>query len=193
MRSREGIPAAVIDRAGTRFGMPMGPIELADVVGLDVALHVGRVLAEAFERQRARDPASSWCEQKKLGRKSGEGFYVWRDGKTGAHARAGSRDAPADLEDRLILPMLNEAVAVPARGCRRGRRSARCGRDFCDRFCAFSRGSAAIRAVARRRRRSCRGSPSSSGATASVFARMPAGARFCLDQPAAVIHPWHVR
>lgn len=44
----EGIPAAVIDKAGTRFGMPVGPIELADVVGLDVALHVGAVLAKAF-------------------------------------------------------------------------------------------------------------------------------------------------
>ncbi len=46
-----GIPAAVIDRAGKDFGMPMGPIELTDVVGLDVSLHVGRVLAEALQRR----------------------------------------------------------------------------------------------------------------------------------------------
>ena len=43
-----GIPAAVIDRVGQAFGMPMGPIELTDVVGLDVSLHVGRVLAGAL-------------------------------------------------------------------------------------------------------------------------------------------------
>ena len=80
LRSSEGIPAAVIDRAGTRFGMPVGPIELADVVGLDVALHVGRVLAEAFNRP-VPEILIERVQQKKLGRKSGEGFYVWRDGK----------------------------------------------------------------------------------------------------------------
>ncbi len=109
----EGIPASVIDHAGKRFGMPMGPLELADVVGLDVSLSVGRVLAEALNR---RVPAIliKLVEQKKLGAKSGEGFYVWRDGKP---VRAeGSRAIPPDLEDRLILPMLNEAVACLREG-----------------------------------------------------------------------------
>ena len=105
-----GIPAAVIDRAGKDFGMPMGPIELTDVVGLDVSLHVGRVLAEAFQR-RVPDILVRLVEQKKLGRKSGEGFYVWRDGKP-VKADSPQTDIPADLEDRLILPMLNEAVAT---------------------------------------------------------------------------------
>ena len=50
-------------------------------------------------------------EQKKLGRKSGEGFYRWQDGKAQKNA-VENIAAPADLEDRLILPMLNEAVAV---------------------------------------------------------------------------------
>ena len=113
----EGIPAAVIDRAGTRFGMPMGPIELADVVGLDVALHVGQVLAEAFHR-RVPQMLIKRVEQKKFGRKSGEGFYVWRDGKPQRPPARDGRDAdpPPDLEDRLILPMLNEAVAVLREG-----------------------------------------------------------------------------
>jgi len=106
----EGIPAAVIDRTGTRFGMPVGPIELADVVGLDVALHVGRVLAAAFDR-KVPDILVERVEQKKLGRKTGEGFYVWKDGKVLPSA-APVPEAPPDLEDRLILPMLNEAVAV---------------------------------------------------------------------------------
>jgi 3-hydroxyacyl-CoA dehydrogenase/enoyl-CoA hydratase/3-hydroxybutyryl-CoA epimerase len=110
----EGIPAVAIDRTGTRFGMPVGPIELADVVGLDVALNVGRVLAEGFNRE-VPDILVERVQQQKLGRKSGEGFYVWKDGK--ALPPAGPiPDAPADLEDRLILPMLNEAVAVLREG-----------------------------------------------------------------------------
>jgi 3-hydroxyacyl-CoA dehydrogenase/enoyl-CoA hydratase/3-hydroxybutyryl-CoA epimerase len=110
----EGIPAAVIDKAGTRFGMPVGPIELADVVGLDVALHVGAVLAKAFGGS-VPDILVKRVEEKKLGRKNGEGFYVWRDGKA---VREPSHDlkVPADLEDRLILPMLNEAVAALREG-----------------------------------------------------------------------------
>jgi 3-hydroxyacyl-CoA dehydrogenase/enoyl-CoA hydratase/3-hydroxybutyryl-CoA epimerase len=109
-----GIPAAVIDRVGKDFGMPMGPIELTDVVGLDVSLHVGRVLAEAFNR-RVPDILVKLVEQKKLGRKSGEGFYVWRDGKP-VRPESPQLSAPSDLEDRLILPMLNEAVACLREG-----------------------------------------------------------------------------
>jgi len=109
-----GIPAAVIDHAGKAFGMPMGPIELTDVVGLDVSLHVGRVLAEAF-RRHVPDILVKRVAQKKLGRKSGEGFYVWRDGKP-VIPKPPRFDVPADLEDRLILPMLNEAVACLREG-----------------------------------------------------------------------------
>jgi 3-hydroxyacyl-CoA dehydrogenase/enoyl-CoA hydratase/3-hydroxybutyryl-CoA epimerase len=109
-----GIPAAVIDRAGKAFGMPMGPIELTDVVGLDVSLHVGRVLAGALQR-RVPDILVKRVEQKKLGRKSGEGFYVWRDGKP-VKPDSAQFAMPADLEDRLILPMLNEAVACLREG-----------------------------------------------------------------------------
>jgi 3-hydroxyacyl-CoA dehydrogenase/enoyl-CoA hydratase/3-hydroxybutyryl-CoA epimerase len=109
-----GVPAAVIDRVGKDFGMPMGPIELTDVVGLDVSLHVGRVLAEAFQR-RVPEVLVKLVEQKKLGRKSGEGFYVWRDGKP-VKAESPHFAVPADLEDRLILPMLNEAVAILREG-----------------------------------------------------------------------------
>jgi len=109
-----GIPAAVIDRAGKAFGMPMGPIELTDVVGLDVSLHVGRVLAGALQR-RVPEILIKRVEQKKLGRKSGEGFYVWRDGKP-VMPESAQFAMPADLTDRLILPMLNEAVACLREG-----------------------------------------------------------------------------
>jgi 3-hydroxyacyl-CoA dehydrogenase/enoyl-CoA hydratase/3-hydroxybutyryl-CoA epimerase len=109
-----GIPAAVIDRVGKAFGMPMGPIELTDVVGLDVSLHVGQVLAEAFKR-RVPDILVKLVEQKKLGRKSGQGFYLWRDGKP-VTAKSPQFVIPADLEDRLLLAMLNEAVACLREG-----------------------------------------------------------------------------
>ncbi|HEY0802519.1 MAG TPA: 3-hydroxyacyl-CoA dehydrogenase NAD-binding domain-containing protein, partial [Steroidobacteraceae bacterium] len=109
-----GIPAAVIDHAAVQFGMPLGPIELTDVVGLDVSLHVGRVLSEAFHRDVPKI-LIKLVEQKKFGRKSGEGFYRWRDGKA---QKEDTQQAavPADLEDRLILPMLNEAVACLREG-----------------------------------------------------------------------------
>jgi 3-hydroxyacyl-CoA dehydrogenase/enoyl-CoA hydratase/3-hydroxybutyryl-CoA epimerase len=109
----EGVPLAAIDKAAEKFGMPMGPVELVDSVGLDVALHVSKILGAAMNRtvpQRLVD----MVEAGKLGRKSGEGFYRWEDGKA-QKPEAGS-GAPADIEDRLILPMVNEAVAVYADG-----------------------------------------------------------------------------
>jgi 3-hydroxyacyl-CoA dehydrogenase/enoyl-CoA hydratase/3-hydroxybutyryl-CoA epimerase len=109
-----GIPAAVIDHVGKAFGMPMGPIELTDVVGLDVSLHVGRVLADAFQR-RVPEILVTLVAQKKLGRKTGEGFYVWQDGKP-VVPKSPQFAVPADLEDRLLLPMLNEAVACLREG-----------------------------------------------------------------------------
>jgi 3-hydroxyacyl-CoA dehydrogenase / enoyl-CoA hydratase / 3-hydroxybutyryl-CoA epimerase len=105
-----GIPAEVIDRTAVQFGMPMGPIELTDVVGLDVSLNVGRVLSAAFHREIPQ-VLIKLVEQKKFGRKSGEGFYRWQDGKAQKND-AENAAVPADLEDRLILPMLNESVAV---------------------------------------------------------------------------------
>jgi 3-hydroxyacyl-CoA dehydrogenase/enoyl-CoA hydratase/3-hydroxybutyryl-CoA epimerase len=109
-----GMPAEIIDSAAVRFGMPMGPIELTDVVGLDISLHVGRVLSTAFHREIPQI-LIKLVEQKKLGRKSGEGFYRWQDGKA---QKNGTENAaiPEDLEDRLILPMLNEAVACIREG-----------------------------------------------------------------------------
>jgi 3-hydroxyacyl-CoA dehydrogenase / enoyl-CoA hydratase / 3-hydroxybutyryl-CoA epimerase len=109
-----GIPAEVIDRTAVQFGMPLGPIELTDVVGLDVSLHVGQVLAHAFQRE-VPPILVRLVDQKKLGRKSGEGFYRWRDGKAQKDAKL-EVAAPADLEDRLILGLLNEAVSCLREG-----------------------------------------------------------------------------
>ena len=106
----EGIPDPVIDRAGKRFGMPMGPIELIDTVGLDVALSVGRELGPFLNLELPAGIADK-VEGGKRGKKDGQGFYVWKDGKAEKPKVDSGYRAPADLEDRLILPMLNEAVA----------------------------------------------------------------------------------
>jgi len=105
----EGVSPALVDKVATGFGMPMGPIELADVVGLDVGMHVGAILAAAYSRPQAQC-IKTLVEQKKLGKKSGTGFYTWQDGKPVKPAITGS--APTDLEDRLILAMVNESMAV---------------------------------------------------------------------------------
>lgn len=110
LAAQEGTPLAVIDRCAVSFGMPMGPIELIDVVGLDVAAHVGEIIAQELGRpvtQIAR--LDELRAAKKLGRKSGEGFYLWREGK--AVKPPAEKDAPPDLTDRLILVMVNECVA----------------------------------------------------------------------------------
>ena len=79
----QGIPAEVIDAAATRFGMPMGPIELSDVVGLDVCKHVGEIIGEAIGRTPPLPlkRIESLVAAKNLGRKTGSGFYRWVDGK----------------------------------------------------------------------------------------------------------------
>ncbi|HXB17216.1 MAG TPA: 3-hydroxyacyl-CoA dehydrogenase NAD-binding domain-containing protein [Steroidobacteraceae bacterium] len=106
----EGVPLALIDRTAVRFGMPMGPIELADVVGLDVAAHVGEIIARELGRPLPQLPRlAALLAAKKLGRKSGAGFYLWQDGK--AVKSDGGGPVPEDLEDRLILVLVNECVA----------------------------------------------------------------------------------
>ena len=106
----EGIPGTAIDRAAVKFGMPMGPIELIDTVGLDVAAGVAQELAPFLGVQvpaaLSAPPAAG-----KRGRKDGQGLYKWEDGKPVKPALPGDYKAPEDLEDRLILPLLNEAVA----------------------------------------------------------------------------------
>ena len=79
----EKIDKTVIDAAAKKFGMPMGPIELADQVGLDICLDVGDMLRSKFGDMLPPTPA--WLREKvakgELGRKTGKGFYTWKDGK----------------------------------------------------------------------------------------------------------------
>ena len=93
------------------FGMPMGPIELADTVGLDVAASVGRELSE-FLKLEIPEGIEGLLASGKRGKKDGEGFYKWENGKPVKPEVDPSYVAPADTEDRMILPFLNEAVAA---------------------------------------------------------------------------------
>lgn len=106
----EGIPAPVIDKAAKDFGMPMGPIELIDTVGLDVASGVGAELAPFLGLPIPAALATPPAEGAR-GKKDGRGLYEWKDGKVVKPEVPSGYEAPADLQDRLILPLLNEAVA----------------------------------------------------------------------------------
>jgi 3-hydroxyacyl-CoA dehydrogenase/enoyl-CoA hydratase/3-hydroxybutyryl-CoA epimerase len=105
---QDGHEFETIDDAAESFGMPVGPIELADRVGLDVALHVARILSDVIG---LKPPPSlqQLVDEGRLGVKSGRGFYTYRNGRAQKARRY--RRADADLIDRLILPMLNQAVA----------------------------------------------------------------------------------
>lgn len=109
----EGIPGAVIDKAAVKFGMPMGPIELIDTVGLDVAAGVAAELSPFLGLQVPAALAA--VEPGKRGKKDGQGLYKWAQTEKGSRAVKpdvpAGYEAPSDLEDRLILPLLNESVA----------------------------------------------------------------------------------
>lgn len=107
----EQVPQEAIDRAAAEFGMPMGPIRLADTVGLDVCLAVAEVLTQKLGGEvpkRLRDKVATG----KLGVKSGEGFYRYRGGKPIVRKRVVSPLSQELIQDRLILRLVNECVAV---------------------------------------------------------------------------------
>jgi 3-hydroxyacyl-CoA dehydrogenase/enoyl-CoA hydratase/3-hydroxybutyryl-CoA epimerase len=115
----EKIDKVAIDAAAKKFGMPMGPIELADQVGLDICLDVGDMLRSKFGESLPPTPA--WLRDKvargELGRKTGRGFYVWKDGKADKSSVSSPEARPApELIDRLILPISNVCVACLREG-----------------------------------------------------------------------------
>jgi 3-hydroxyacyl-CoA dehydrogenase/enoyl-CoA hydratase/3-hydroxybutyryl-CoA epimerase len=120
LAGREGVPLATIDAAAVDFGMAMGPVELSDVVGLDICRHVGAIVSGALGRSA---PDTRELDERikagRLGKKSGEGFYLWRDGKAVkdiAGANGSVAPPPPDLQDRLMLALANEAVACLREG-----------------------------------------------------------------------------
>jgi 3-hydroxyacyl-CoA dehydrogenase/enoyl-CoA hydratase/3-hydroxybutyryl-CoA epimerase len=109
----EGVKPETIDAAMESFGMPMGPAELADTVGLDICLHAGEALAKAAGNVQVPRMLKSKVDAGQLGKKSGEGIYRWQNGKP----MKGRADAYGpDLVVQLIQPYLKEAERVLQEG-----------------------------------------------------------------------------
>jgi 3-hydroxyacyl-CoA dehydrogenase/enoyl-CoA hydratase/3-hydroxybutyryl-CoA epimerase len=104
----DGYALETIDAAAKEFGMPTGPVELADRVGLDVALHVAKILAPVLGTEPPALLANKVAAGE-LGVKAGRGFYVYENDKPRKQRPYPRPDA--DLADRLLLPLINEAVA----------------------------------------------------------------------------------
>jgi 3-hydroxyacyl-CoA dehydrogenase/enoyl-CoA hydratase/3-hydroxybutyryl-CoA epimerase len=112
----EGLKRETVDAAAEAFGMPMGPIELADTVGLDICLHVAETLKASLDRPMPDviPMLRGKVEMGQLGRKSGKGFYDWKGGK--AVKERDAQKPSAELTDRLILPMVAVCVACLREG-----------------------------------------------------------------------------
>ena len=106
----EGISPETVDEAMLAFGMPMGPIELVDTVGLDIAMAAGKQLAGGADAPKC---LLSRVEKNLLGKKSGQGFYDWSSGKAKKGA-AGS--VPAGLAERLAKPLIDRVEQLVADG-----------------------------------------------------------------------------
>jgi len=115
LMEEEGIPPEDIDRAAVGFGMPMGPILLADTVGIDICLSVGHILSDPLNLQ-VPERLENLVEMGRLGKKSGRGFYRYKNGKAVESKKSKHDPFDEDITDRLILRLLNEAVACRREG-----------------------------------------------------------------------------
>lgn len=122
---KEGATIEQIDNALLKFGMPMGPINLFDEVGLDVAAKVSHILENAFgSRMAGEGMMDKIVETGRLGKKNGKGFYIYegKDKKIdpaiyGLIGKAGKFEGTAaEIQDRCVLPMINEATMCLAEG-----------------------------------------------------------------------------
>jgi len=111
----EGTDKETLDAAAEQFGMPMGPIELADIVGLDVCKKVSEILpGEGLDKERKL--LDDMIERKHLGKKTGQGFYEWSKGKPVKKSTPGDNAHHRVIADRLIKPFLDECKKVSAEG-----------------------------------------------------------------------------
>lgn len=101
---QDNIPAESIDKAATDFGMPMGPLELADTIGLDICLHVAKTIGG-----HVPDVLRHKVNKGRLGKKNGQGFYQWKKGKAIKDKQKKWDGDAQKLQDRLINKLLNEA------------------------------------------------------------------------------------
>ncbi len=109
------IPFEILDRAATEFGMPMGPVELADTVGLDVCLKVVTMLGG-----QAKTNEAALLKEKvdvgNLGKKSGKGFYVWEKGKPKKETVETAQYALDEIADELLKPYFDACQAALSDG-----------------------------------------------------------------------------
>jgi len=118
----EGYSIAAVDKALVKFGMPLGPLNLLDEVGIDVAQKAGQVLAEAFgDRAKASKLVDLLVGDGRFGKKNGRGVYLWVNGKKagpdpavyGLLGTSGSVDGNGDeIARRLVAGMVNEAAMI---------------------------------------------------------------------------------
>ena len=110
----DGTPLEVIDAAAKQFGMPMGPVELADTVGLDVGLSVAKMLTP--DETTAIEKMQAYVDAGKLGKKSGEGLYQWKEGKPEKEEVNVDKTTLQSLGETLLQPLLDECQKVLAEG-----------------------------------------------------------------------------
>lgn len=110
---QEGISAETIDKSALDFGMPMGPIELADTVGLDICLHVAENLSRSWPIE-VPERLHELIKSGKLGKKSGQGFYLWT--KNEKHGKDRSARVDQEVIERMVFRFINEAVACQREG-----------------------------------------------------------------------------
>ena len=106
----EGISPETVDEAMLAFGMPMGPVELADTVGLDIAVAAGKQLAGGAEAPRC---LLARVDKGQLGKKTGQGFYSWTAGKA---QKGAAGTPPAQLAARLVKPLIDRVEHLVATG-----------------------------------------------------------------------------
>ena len=106
----DGIAAETVDEAMLAFGMPMGPIELIDTVGLDIAMAAGKQLAGGADAPRC---LLQRVEKGQLGKKSGQGFYAWQQGRP---QKAAAGTVPAGLAEKLVRPLVERTQRLVEAG-----------------------------------------------------------------------------
>ncbi|MDH5612168.1 MAG: 3-hydroxyacyl-CoA dehydrogenase NAD-binding domain-containing protein [Gammaproteobacteria bacterium] len=110
----EGIAPESIDKAATDFGMPMGPIELADTVGLDICKNVASILSKTMNMELPKN-LEQIVKIGHLGKKTGSGFYQYKNGKVQKNKKVQHKNIQ-EIQDRMIMKLLNESVACLREG-----------------------------------------------------------------------------